>query len=71
MTIYADDIEKLHKFACPDETDMFYTDSDTPREGKVVYTTDDRGNGVYVRYGHTMEELTAMVQLKLIEKLSG
>ena len=71
MTIYAEDIEKLHKFAYPDETNMKYTDSDYPREDKVVYTTDDRGDGEYVRYGHSMEELTAMVQLKLIEKLSG
>ena len=70
MIIYEDEIEKMHKFACPDETGWQYASTGDEREGCVAFLLDNRGSGEYVRTGYTIEELSIKVQLKIIDELT-
>ena len=45
MIIYEDEIEKMHKFACPDETGWQYASTGDEREGCVAFLLDNRGSG--------------------------
>ena len=70
MTLY-EEIEELAQFALDQDefNSLEYNLSDDPTdEGYVAYKMDDRGNGPYVRYGYTLEELNTLALLKLIKQ---